>query len=113
MARSTDSTPSSSDIETTESDAPSQPREIKSSPPEVSSMPGDASTEKISDNRGRHSRPRLGSRHSSTIIAPRSQASAEDVEENFPPDDARAMSPRRNTEETEQMEEATRTVVRE
>ena len=113
MARSTDSTPSSSDVEAAASDAPSQPREIKSSPPEVSPITGDATVERKSESRGRHGRPKLGSRHSSTIIVPRSQVNVEDAEENFPPDDARAMSPRRSSVENEELEEATRTVVRE
>ncbi|KAI4140090.1 MAG: hypothetical protein LQ340_007925 [Diploschistes diacapsis] len=112
MARSTDSNPSSSDGEASASDAPNHPKEIKSSLPEISPTQSDAPSESSSIDRGRHARPKLGGRNSSTMIVPRSRANEEDAEQDFPPGDARAMSPRRNSEETEAMEEATRSVVR-
>ena len=83
--------------------------------PEI--LPSDASSSSNSEEsqRGRSGplRPRLTSRKSSgTIIVPRNHVTAEE-EVEYPPDDARAMSPRRNSQETEAIEEATRYAVRE
>ena len=111
MARSTDSTPSSSDGEMAAPDAPNPPKELKSSTPQVSPTQGSAS--KPSGERGRPQRPKFISRNSSSMIVPRTHTNIDNAEENYPAGDARAMSPRRNSEETEAMEEATRTVVRE
>ncbi|MCJ1442025.1 MAG: hypothetical protein MMC23_002517 [Stictis urceolatum] len=60
-------------------------------------------------------RPPMSSRKSSgTIIVPRDRSTNSDTApEEYPPDDARAMSPRRNSEETEAMEEATKKSLRE
>lgn len=60
-------------------------------------------------------RPRLTSRMSSaTIIIPRDRANVEARDENrkFAPDDARAMSPRRTSLETERLGEETRRSLR-
>ena len=62
--------------------------------------------------RARPTRPKLTSRKSSgPIVVPRNHIHTEE-EIEYPPDDARAMSPRRNSQETEAMEEATRSAVR-
>lgn len=54
-------------------------------------------------NKSKLSRPQLTSRKSSgTNIIPR-EAPTEAPPQDFPPDDARAMSPRRSTEETDKM----------
>jgi len=51
---------------------------------------------------------------SGTIIVPRDRSANSDTDPaEYPPDDARAMSPRRNSEETEAMEEAMRANLRE
>ena len=113
MARSTDSASSSSDGESSTPDAPNFPKELKTAEPEVSPTQNDRSVGKKSEDRGRPARPKLTSRHSSSIIVPRSQANVVVGEEKFPPGDARAMSPRRNSDETEAMEEQARTAVRE
>lgn len=67
--------------------------------------------------RARLTRPTLLTRKSSgTIIVPRNYKAPTDnggPDEVYPPDDARAMSPRRSHEETQAMAEATRIVVRE
>ncbi|KAH8595085.1 hypothetical protein B0O99DRAFT_512686 [Bisporella sp. PMI_857] len=57
------------------------------------------------------SRPKLGTRKlSGTIIVPRDDPHVEiqEGEETFDPDDARAMSPRRNSEDLEKMGQDTR-----
>ncbi|KAL9028587.1 MAG: hypothetical protein Q9196_003076 [Gyalolechia fulgens] len=54
-------------------------------------------------NRSKLTRPRLTQRKSSgSMIIPR-DAPTEAPPQEFPPDDARAMSPRRSSEETEKM----------
>ena len=59
-------------------------------------------------------RPKLGSRHSSgTIIISREQQDVVTPSGEYPPDDARAMSPRRNSAETEKLGEAARASVQE
>lgn len=78
------------------------------------SSSSDSSSGDDSDRGRSHlARPRMSSRKSSgTIIVPRNHQPVADAED-YPPDDARAMSPRRNSEETEAMGEATRSAVRE
>ena len=114
MAASADSTPSNSDSDIPSTvDVPKEPKQRHSQPPEVSPTSSErGSPGKKSSERGRGQRPKLVGRNSSSIIVPRSQAHIEH-EENYGPGDARAMSPRRNSQETEAMEEATRVVVRE
>ena len=57
-------------------------------------------------------RPRLTSRKSSgTNIIPRDHPDVELREESFPADDARAMSPRRSSHETEKLGQDTRKAV--
>ncbi|KAL1958417.1 hypothetical protein VTO42DRAFT_4518 [Malbranchea cinnamomea] len=54
------------------------------------------------DRRSRVDRPRLASRKpSASILVPRDHPEIEIEEEEFPPDDARAMSPRRNSADLE------------
>lgn len=49
-------------------------------------------------------RPRLGGRvKSSSIIVPKSDATLQEGKPEYPPDDARAMSPRRNSEDLEKL----------
>ncbi|MCJ1339539.1 hypothetical protein MMC09_004829 [Bachmanniomyces sp. S44760] len=58
------------------------------------------------------SRPKLGSRKSSgTIIVPRDHPEVETKYEDYPPEDARAMSPRRNSEEMEKLSVEARAAV--
>jgi hypothetical protein len=71
----------------------------------------------MSDNssrgRRRAARPQMTSRKSSgTCIVPRDQF-RETAAEEYPPDDARAMSPRRGSEETDAIEQATKRSLRE
>ena len=57
-------------------------------------------------------RPRLTSRKSSgTNIVPRDHPDVEQRQESFPADDARAMSPRRSSYETEKLGQDTRKAV--
>jgi hypothetical protein len=56
------------------------------------------------DRRSRADRPRLASRKpSGSILVPRDHPEIEIGEEEFPPDDARAMSPRRNSADVERL----------
>ncbi|KAJ5748532.1 uncharacterized protein N7511_010228 [Penicillium nucicola] len=56
------------------------------------------------DRRGRSERPRMASRKpSASILVPRDHPEIEIEEEEFPPDDARAMSPRRNSADLERL----------
>jgi short coiled-coil protein len=112
MARSSGSTSSNSDNESHPSDGPRIPQEQKAASPELGPT-RESTGEKQDSQRGRSTRPKLNSRTSSTIIIPRTSGEIEEVDEEYPPDDARAMSPRRDTAETEAMEEATRIAVRE
>ncbi|KAL8942033.1 MAG: hypothetical protein Q9216_001886 [Gyalolechia sp. 2 TL-2023] len=72
--------------------------------PPVSQSTSNTSTDTDEDSkRTRLTRPRLTQRKSSgTMIIPR-DAPVEAPPQEFPPDDARAMSPRRSSEETEKM----------
>ncbi|KKZ66071.1 hypothetical protein GX50_03325 [[Emmonsia] crescens] len=56
------------------------------------------------DRKSRADRPRLASRKpSASILVPRDHPEIEIEEEEFPPDDARAMSPRRNSADVEKL----------
>ena len=62
----------------------------------------------------RLSRPQIGSRKSSgTLIVPRDSASVEVKDEQYDADDARAMSPRRTSEEIERMGHETKQAYKE
>ncbi|KAF2100866.1 hypothetical protein NA57DRAFT_37104 [Rhizodiscina lignyota] len=68
------------------------------------SSSGSASEEDSHPNNARLSRPKMGSRKSSgTIIIPRESPYVELEEEEYDENDARTMSPRRTSEEIEQM----------
>lgn len=59
-------------------------------------------------------RPRLGGRKpSGSIIVPRDHPEIEIEKEEFPPDDARAMSPRRNSEDLERLGKEAREALKE
>ncbi|KAK2810817.1 hypothetical protein FQN50_002640 [Emmonsiellopsis sp. PD_5] len=67
-----------------------------------------SSSSSVSDNehdrKSRADRPRLASRKpSASILVPRDHPEIEIEEEEFPPDDARAMSPRRNSADVEKL----------
>ena len=53
----------------------------------------------------------IGRQNSGTIIIPRDAVPMPTPQGEYPPDDARAMSPRRTSEETEKLGEETRTAV--
>ena len=70
--------------------------------PSMSSSSSLSDTE--SDRKGRPDRPgRVSRKPSSSILVPRDHPEIEIEEEEFPPDDARAMSPRRNSEDLERL----------
>ncbi|KAI9706009.1 MAG: hypothetical protein M1836_005415 [Candelina mexicana] len=63
-----------------------------------------SSSSSDSEGRNRPRRPRLASRKSSgTIIVPRDSPMVERTDVSYDPDDARAMSPRRNSEDLEKL----------
>jgi len=75
-----------------------------------SSSISDAETER----RGRSERPRMASRKpSASILVPRDHPEIEIEEEEFPPDDARAMSPRRNSADLERLGKEARQTLQE
>lgn len=66
------------------------------------------------DRRGRSERPRMASRKpSASILVPRDHPEIEIEEEEFPPDDARAMSPRRNSADLERLGKEARQTLQE
>lgn len=75
------------------------------SPPTHPTLLTPHSLSNSSDSEGeseRRGRPRMPGRKSSgTIIVPRDHPEIEIATEEFPPDDARAMSPRRNSADVE------------
>ena len=72
-------------------------------PPQTPSKP-DSKSPRSARPKQRLARPLLGSRKSSgTIIIPRDSPTVEVKDEQYDPDDARAMSPRRNSEEIDKM----------
>ncbi|OJJ51278.1 hypothetical protein ASPZODRAFT_12117 [Penicilliopsis zonata CBS 506.65] len=75
-----------------------------------SSSISDAETER----RTRADRPRIASRKpSASILVPRDHPEIEIEEEEFPPDDARAMSPRRNSADLERLGKEARQTLQE
>jgi len=59
-------------------------------------------------------RPRLGDRQrSNTIIVPKGRDVVQTEKPSYPPDDARAMSPRRNSEDIERLERGVRESLKE
>ncbi|KIW88351.1 uncharacterized protein Z519_10919 [Cladophialophora bantiana CBS 173.52] len=64
--------------------------------------------------RTRMERPRLGDRQrSNTIIVPKGRDVVQRERPEYPPDDARAMSPRRNSEDIERIERGLRETLKE
>ncbi|KAL2417322.1 hypothetical protein ABEF95_014263 [Exophiala dermatitidis] len=86
---------------------PSISSSSSSSESENSSQP---QSPRSSSRRGRMDRPRLGDRQRSnnTIIVPKDRAGWQRDKPQYPPDDARAMSPRRNSEDIERLERGLR-----
>ncbi|KAL8915800.1 MAG: hypothetical protein Q9172_006650 [Xanthocarpia lactea] len=72
------------------------------SPPSSQSTSSASTDTDETPNRAKLSRPTIMSRKSSTNVIPR-EAPTEAPPQEFPPDDARAMSPRRSSEETDKM----------
>ncbi|OCT49588.1 putative bZIP transcription factor [Cladophialophora carrionii] len=67
-----------------------------------------------SSRRTRMERPRLGDRQrSNTIIVPKGRDVVQTERPQYPPDDARAMSPRRNSEDIERLERGLRETLKE
>jgi short coiled-coil protein len=59
-------------------------------------------------------RPRIGERQrSNTIIVPKGIDVVQSERPDYPPDDARAMSPRRNSQDIERLEESLRETLKE
>ncbi|KAK2841673.1 hypothetical protein FQN49_006021 [Arthroderma sp. PD_2] len=74
----------------------------QASPTSSSSSSSVSDTE--SDRKSRADRPRIASRKpSASILVPRDHPEIEIEKEEFPPDDARAMSPRRNSADVEKL----------
>ncbi|KAA6415307.1 MAG: hypothetical protein FRX48_00022 [Lasallia pustulata] len=112
MATTTPSQPTSSDTIPLPSIADPLPRPTPDSTPSST-----VSSDNEHARMGRASlpsRPKLSSRHaSSTNIVPLTHPSVETRHEAYPPDDARAMSPRRSSEETAKIGQETRVAVQE
>ncbi|KAL8973370.1 MAG: hypothetical protein Q9197_002396 [Variospora fuerteventurae] len=99
---STDPFEKSSIPSITESKPLSVATTIPTSPASLTRSNNSTDTDEIS-NPGKLTRPRLSQRKSSgTMIIPR-DAPTEAPSQEFPPEDARAMSPRRSSEETDKM----------
>lgn len=66
-----------------------------------------------SNCKSREARPKFSGRKSSgTMIIPRDFKKDDTPQDEYPPDDARAMSPRRNSVDTEKLSNATRLAAR-
>lgn len=80
----------------------------------LSSSSSISDTEQEQERRGRSERPRMASRKpSASILVPRDHPEIEIEEEEFPPDDARAMSPRRNSADVERLGKEARQTLQE
>ncbi|MCJ1374055.1 hypothetical protein MMC20_005285 [Loxospora ochrophaea] len=80
----------------------------------ISSSLTSSDTEPAVSRTPRMGRPKLSSRKpSGSIIVPRDSANIEIEYEEFPPNDARAMSPRRNSVETERLGREARLAIQE
>ncbi|KAL1858675.1 hypothetical protein Plec18167_003449 [Paecilomyces lecythidis] len=98
------------------SPVPAMPQPNDSSRMHTSSLSSSSSS--ISDaepeRRSRAERPRMASRKpSASILVPRDHPEIEIEEEEFPPDDARAMSPRRNSADLERLGKEARQTLQE
>ncbi|RVX66655.1 hypothetical protein B0A52_09406 [Exophiala mesophila] len=73
-----------------------------------------AGSHRPTSRRSRMERPRIGERQrSNTIIVPKGPEVKEVARRSYPPDDARAMSPRRNSEDIERLERGLRETLKE
>lgn len=108
-------------VSMTESDSPEFPPRPSVSP-SLSSASSSASESDTSSQhhssraqrRSRMERPRLGERQrSNTIIVPKGRDVVQRDRPQYPPDDARAMSPRRNSEDIERLERGVRESLKE
>ncbi|KAI1963399.1 hypothetical protein LOZ58_002233 [Ophidiomyces ophidiicola] len=86
-------------------DTPAAPRHSASS--STSSSDGEC------ERKTRADRPRLARQPSASILVPRDHPQIEIEEEEFPPDDARAMSPRRNSADVERLGREARATLKE
>ncbi|KAJ9308948.1 hypothetical protein DTO217A2_1624 [Paecilomyces variotii] len=98
------------------SPVPAMPHPNDSTRMHTSSLSSSSSS--ISDaepeRRSRAERPRMASRKpSASILVPRDHPEIEIEEEEFPPDDARAMSPRRNSADLERLGKEARQTLQE
>ena len=79
---------------------------------QTSTNTSDGEDERRSRSNSRSVRPALGTRKSSgTMIVPADHPDVEGKDEEYPPYDARAMSPRRSSADTDKMVEETRRIV--
>lgn len=97
------------------SPVPTMPQPNDSAHTHISSVSSSSSiSDNESDRRGRSERPRVASRKpSASILVPRDHPEIEIEEEEFPPDDARAMSPRRNSADLERLGKEARQTLQE
>ncbi|EAS33516.2 bZIP transcription factor [Coccidioides immitis RS] len=65
--------------------------------------PSSSCSDGENERKTRADRPRLARKPSASILVPRDHPEIEIEEEEFPPDDARAMSPRRNSADVERL----------
>lgn len=79
-----------------------------------SESPSQVQSSRHNSRRSRMDRPRLGDRQrSNTIIVPKGRDVVQTEKRAYPPDDARAMSPRRNSEDIERLERGVRESLKE
>ncbi|KAF7715022.1 Uncharacterized protein PECH_006029 [Penicillium ucsense] len=97
------------------SPVPTLPHPHDSGRMHMSSLSSSSSISDVeSERRGRLERPRMASRKpSASILVPRDHPEIEIEEEEFPPDDARAMSPRRNSADLERLGKEARQTLQE
>ncbi|CEL02743.1 hypothetical protein BJX64DRAFT_282573 [Aspergillus heterothallicus] len=106
---------STSDVHHGSSPVPTLPQPHESNRAHMSSLSSSSSiSDAENDRRGRSERPRMASRKpSASILVPRDHPEIEIEEEEFPPDDARAMSPRRNSADLERLGKEARQTLQE
>ncbi|KAL4875942.1 hypothetical protein BJY04DRAFT_223557 [Aspergillus karnatakaensis] len=97
------------------SPVPTLPQPTDNNRAHMSSLSSSSSiSDTENDRRGRPERPRMASRKpSASILVPRDHPEIEIEEEEFPPDDARAMSPRRNSADLERLGKEARQTLQE
>jgi hypothetical protein len=101
-----------SEIRPSLSPAMSSSSSVSSSGSESEQLP--QSVSRPSSRRSRMDRPRLSERQrSSSIIIPKDRDIMQKDKPEYPPDDARAMSPRRNSQDIEKLEQGVRQSLKE